>query len=309
MSNPCTFLRHFAFAAALILAAPIAIMAQTPNKPQSLDTVRVTAPEDPVRKSYFIDAKEIAATQRFLGDALDVVLKLRPDMAWGRVGRPDQIDLLGYRSVILPNNRVGQGAATAAPSAAALAAQGAKFGYCPPVQNLWVNGEWVRDITIKSDAAMRIARNVAVNSTIATALASIRPEHVAEIEYRPCNAVATDSTAHARNAIYVRLKAGIRFDPGIGSTSGPVIVTASANRLLGVFDDVTGDVLPDVEVVDVSTGTVARTTKTGTVGLGFLGAGQREIRVQKRGFTAQTLKVDVAADSAPITLVLAHAPR
>jgi len=98
---------------------------------QSLSAVKVTADEDVRRKSYFIDAEGIENSNRTIVDALDVVTKLRPDMIWGRRGQPDRIGLHG--------NAAGYRAT--APSPRQTAAQGAKYGYCPPVQDVWVNGE------------------------------------------------------------------------------------------------------------------------------------------------------------------------
>ncbi len=51
---------------------------------QSLAPVEVNAKEDVTRKSYFIDADEIAKHADELIDATDILKKLRPDMICGR---------------------------------------------------------------------------------------------------------------------------------------------------------------------------------------------------------------------------------
>src|SRR5262249_38437505 len=51
---------------------------------QSLAPVQVNAQEDIKRKSYFIDADEIAKHADQLIDATDILKKLRPDMICGR---------------------------------------------------------------------------------------------------------------------------------------------------------------------------------------------------------------------------------
>ena len=53
---------------------------------QSLAPVAVTASQDFKRKSYFIDADDIANSPRAIIDGMDIVTKLRPDIMAGRSG-------------------------------------------------------------------------------------------------------------------------------------------------------------------------------------------------------------------------------
>src|SRR5689334_18388760 len=64
----------------------LAVQLELRPTPQTLAPVAITGREDAKRKSYHIDADEIAATSRPIFDALDVVRKLKPDMLLGRSG-------------------------------------------------------------------------------------------------------------------------------------------------------------------------------------------------------------------------------
>jgi len=267
---------------------------------QSLSAVKVTADEDARRKSYFIDAEGIEKSNRTIVDALDVVTKLRPDMIWGRSGPPDRIGLHGD----------SRGYRASAPSARQTAAQGAKYGYCPPVQDIWVNGDHQRLIQVNPVATRRLTGDaVLIGPVISTVLASIKPEHVQEIEYHPCTDAIEGTPVHSTNAIFVTLKSGIGFDPVVGSylalspSFAELPHAAIMPRLIGVFDQTTGQVIEGAEVVDVASGTFMRTSATGTATLAFLSAGAKEIRIRKDGY--EPLTMAVPQDTASLTVVLA----
>lgn len=268
---------------------------------QSLEAVRVTAEENLRHKSYFIDAEAIENSPRPVVDALDIVTKLRPDMIWGRQGEPDRIGLHGNAS----GYRAGP------PSPIMTARQGAKYGYCPPVQNVWVNGERQRLIAFNPMAYRRLTGDaVLLGPLLATVLASIKPEHVQEIEYHPCTDVIADAPTNSTNAIFVTLKTGIGYEAGVGSylATGPrpsiaqTPSAARAQRLIGVYDEATGDVVEGAEVVDVANGNFMRTSATGTATLAFLSEGATEIRVRKSGY--EPLTMTVPQDTTGLTVVL-----
>ncbi len=76
-------------------------------------------------------------------------------------------------------------------------------------------------------------------------------------------------------------------------------------RVLGVFDDASGDPIDSVRVTDVVNGNSSLTTRTGTVSLIFLPDGGSLTRVQKIGYEAQTLMISISpTDTTPVTLVL-----
>lgn len=94
------------------------------------------------------------------------------------------------------------------------------------------------------------------------------------------------------------LLAGGRDGIALPQSSRPV-------RVLGVFDDVTGQPLAGVEVVDLTTGTRAITSTTGTISLAWLGPGTTILQARKVGFRNRFVPVSTSpADTVPITLVL-----
>ena len=84
--------------------------------------------------------------------------------------------------------------------------------------------------------------------------------------------------------------------------------TAYCYRILGVFDEQTGDPIEGVEVSDVLNGNKSLTTKTGTVSLFFLPDGGSLVRLRKLGHEVQTFLVAISpTDTTPITATLTRA--
>ncbi len=79
--------------------------------------------------------------------------------------------------------------------------------------------------------------------------------------------------------------------------------------MLGVYDQDTGDVIPEARVVDVNTGTYANTSPTGTVSLIFLPEGSSLLRITKAGYEDLNLPVDIGPTVAtPLTLLMKKKP-
>ncbi len=79
-------------------------------------------------------------------------------------------------------------------------------------------------------------------------------------------------------------------------------------RVLGVFDEQTGDPIEGVEVSDVLSGNKSLTTTTGTVSLLFLPDGGSMVRLRKVGYEVQTFPVSISpSDTTPLTIVMSRA--
>jgi hypothetical protein len=282
---------------------------------QTLAPVNVTAREDAKRHSYYIDADGIANSTRPILDAMDVVTKLRPDMM--RNPTPGSVDRCALDDIWVNGQHV-----TLAPvndalaTRAAMKRHGAAFASPDP--------RWGPPIQPMGDAS------VAVN--VQSVLSTIHPEHVAEMTFHDCNDFSIDRP-HARNALFVVLKPGVAYEPGIGSYvlaentgsarnsfaarqlaridsadaafPGPLALEAFRHRLLGLFDAVSGLPLPDVDVVDSTSGSWVRTPPTGIVSLAFLPTGPSTVRLRRAGVADTLIHVVISPlDTTPITLVL-----
>jgi hypothetical protein len=264
--------------------------------PRALPAVQITAQEDIKRRAYHVDADDIADSRRPILDGLDVLSKLRPDIIYSRI-----------------------------PGCAA--------------RYVWVNGRRITYPPIDPALAIkqRLRRQGAsvlkhigptgmatVNLTIQSVMASIHPEHIAEVNFADCNDKTVESVKGS-SAVFVSLKPGIAFEPGIGSyvaatgaavsndsafADRDVAPTEAANntfraRLVGVFDDISGEPVIGAEVADSTSGTFARTTTTGTVSLAFLPVGTSTLVIRKAGYVDLVLPVSISPrDTLPLTLLL-----
>jgi hypothetical protein len=277
--------------------------------PQELAPVVVTAEEDVKRKSYHIDAEAISNSNRVLIDATDILAKLRPDMICGRSCSPMGNIAARTRNPV----RACPGLAFSQPTR------------CPvdntppsPNTNVWVNGRRLR-LVIPDEMAM--ARQTGVLAGLMpgtmTVLSEIKPEHIAEMTYVD-ELDSSIGKIGSEGGLFIVLKEGVVYEPGKESYIPDVPVKPAAPpppstmpayrfRLLGVFDDKTGDPIEDAFVTDLTTGTKARTTSTGTVSLGFLSEGTTPVRISKEGYEDLSIAVEISASATtPLTLIMSR---
>ena len=165
--------------------------------PQMLETVVVTPEEDLRRKRYYIDADQIVASDRVIMNALDVVTKLRPDMIkppgqgiYTRCGL-DYVWINGKRIVFPPIN----------PSLATTTR----------MQRRAVNRTRQR-----SNSALSVSGQSAINLSVQSVLHSIKPEHIEEMKFVDCWDTEM-KMARAQGGLFVVLKEGVGFQAGKGS--------------------------------------------------------------------------------------------
>jgi hypothetical protein len=158
----------------------VAIVVASPRSAQ-LATVEVTAKESPKYKSYHIDADDIeaASATMYLGNAWEVVKRMRPDMLTSRGGcASGAVEAwVNGKRMRLPLTPTGMAAANALVGAPART----RVGYVP--------------ISILSDIA---------------------PEHIAEINYHDCFDTSMAAVGN-NNAIFVVLKPGVVYQMNVGS--------------------------------------------------------------------------------------------
>ena len=145
----------------------------------TLGAVKITAKRENQVTSYVINADDIAASNQTLLDGFDVVKKMRPDM---------------------------------------LTSHG---GCATGVQNVWVNGKRIiYPLPANTIAAQRARVGVPPRARFTYAavsvLTDIAPEHIEEMTYKDCFDHSM-AVVGSRDALFIVLKPGVVYQPGVGS--------------------------------------------------------------------------------------------
>lgn len=290
---------------------------------QTLAPVTVTAQEDAKHKRYFIDADGIANSTRPILDGMDVVTKLRPTMMDNPT--PGSMDRCGLDNIWVNGERIAL-----APINEALATRSAAKQHGATFAS--PRGKPGAISKAAAGPAMESSGDGRVPVNVQSVLATIHPEHIAEMEFHDCNDFSINK-AHATNALFVVLKPGVAFEPGIGSyvlgpntggvrtavaarglayidsvdTARPnaVVLESYRSRLLGLFDAASGEPIEGVLVADSASGAWVKTPATGIVSLAFLPPGASTVRVQRPGVRDTLVHLTISPrDTTPITLTL-----
>ncbi|HEY4129024.1 MAG TPA: carboxypeptidase-like regulatory domain-containing protein [Gemmatimonadaceae bacterium] len=302
----------------------------------ALPTVSITAEESRRRHDYHLDADDLEKSGRPVIDGTDI-LKLRPEMlasraGWRVCGYIESVWVNGVRVMLAPVDPV---------AVARRPAFGLPMASSAPTRrrNAPRSGTTSGNTTRPPDPAPV--------DTVLSILASIHPEHIAEVSFQDCldNTVALN---HSNMAMFISLKPGIAFEPGIGtyvldptkasaiagadsSTRRPTAAAESTAtlpartadstsikvadyppyrfRVIGLFDDSTGGTVEGAEIIDTKSGLRALSSATGTASLFFLPDGGSTILIRKTGLRDTTFFVPITpADTTPITLLLLRKP-
>jgi hypothetical protein len=150
-----------------------------PPRPATLAPVTITAQQDLLRKSYYLDADDIENSKFPLDNGWEVVKRLRPDMLTSRGGcETGAMEAwVNGKRMRLPLYPTGMAAARARVGAPPRA----RFGYVP-----------------------------------VSILSEIAPEHIQEITYHDCFDTSMAAVGN-NNAIFVVLKPGVVYQMNVGS--------------------------------------------------------------------------------------------
>lgn len=96
--------------------------------------------------------------------------------------------------------------------------------------------------------------------------------------------------------------------PAPGPRAAAPLQVVGRGRIIGVYDELTGDPIDSVEVRDMLSGLSAFTTKTGTLSLFFVDTAGSMMRFRKAGYVPVTQVVaNSLRDTVPLVVTLAHA--
>jgi hypothetical protein len=90
----------------------------------------------------------------------------------------------------------------------------------------------------------------------------------------------------------------------IAAAPDTTVLRPAHARLIGVYDGRDGTPIEDAEVIDLLTGYSARTTRTGTAALSFVGPNGTLLKIQRTGYAPLSMPVTNRADDTPLTITL-----
>jgi hypothetical protein len=158
-----------------------------------------------------------------------------------------------------------------------------------------------------------------VNPTQYDGLADFPAGQIAYVQFVDCFDRSLEDADHpgARH-VYVTLKPGAHYSPSHGlqidssatrdagtlADSGKAMRVARG-KLIGIYDEVSGDPIAGVEVKDVGSGMFVHTTVTGTASLFFARTDATILGLSKLGYRPMTMLIgDPWADTIPITMTM-----
>jgi hypothetical protein len=119
------------------------------------------------------------------------------------------------------------------------------------------------------------------------------------------NPFALMRTSHRFLALLAVIVVAALPSATVARAQTPASLPAYRLRVLGVFDNQSGEPVEGAEVIDLLGKVTARTTATGTVTLSYLPEGETLLRIRKVGFEVSTMLVSISPDdTVPLTVLL-----
>jgi hypothetical protein len=119
---------------------------------------------------------------------------------------------------------------------------------------------------------------------------------------------ASAASAASGSALLLLMGVGpCRVGAQVPARDSSAAIPRARLRIIGTFDEISGDVLAGVEVSGTATGAAVMTSSTGSANLALIVPNGGEIRLRKIGFEDQTLTVSMTLmDTVPISVMMKH---
>lgn len=183
---------------------------------QALSPVVVNEREDAKRKSYFIDADDIANSNRPLVDASDILIKLKQDMIYSRGGAKGPCEAI--RNIWINGVAVIKGQALPGQGPQGGPTTRMSYSVVPPSGGANGRAFYPVSETAAQRASVKGSPAAGIGAVNLTVLEQIRPEHIEQMTYKDCWDTSMRGL-YTQNALFIVLKAGIRYERNIGTFS------------------------------------------------------------------------------------------